>query len=133
MVMCLRRYCHGAARDGLFRFGCLLPASTGTSFGCRRGLGVGLTVDMPVAVVAHHIVYDGGDLLLELVDEPGGIVFMVFDVAELLFPDTRELHAGEELLVDGVDELYACRCGHDVLTLTAYVVAFKECLDDAGT
>lgn len=71
MVMCLRRYCHGAARDGLFRFGCLLPASTGTSFGCRRGLGVGLTVDMPVAVVAHHIVYDGGDLLLELVDEPG--------------------------------------------------------------
>ena len=38
-------------------------------------------------------------------DEFGRVVGFVLDVSELLFPDTRQLTALQEFLVDGVDEL----------------------------
>ena len=57
----------------------------------------------------------------------------MLDVSELLFPDTRQLTALQEFLVDGVDELDTCRGCHQVLALAADVVALEEGFDDAGT
>ena len=69
--------------------------------------------------------YDGGDLLLQLVDELLGIVLLGFDVAQLLFPDTRELTALEQFLADEVYEFDARGGGHKTLALTLDVVALE--------
>ena len=57
----------------------------------------------------------------------------MLDVSELFLPDTGQLTALQEFLVDGVDELDTCWSCHQVLALAADVVALEESLDDAGT
>ncbi len=73
------------------------------------------------------------DLLFQTVDELGWVVGFVLDVSELFLPDTRQLTALQEFLMDGVDEFDACWSCHQVLALAADVVALEEGLDDAGT
>ena len=92
-----------------------------------------LDADAAVAGVAHDVVDNLGDLLFEFADELLGVVGAVFDVAELLLPDARELAALEELLADESDELDAGGCGDEPFALATDVVALEECLDDAGT
>ena len=56
----------------------------------------------------------------------------MLDVSELLFPDTRQLTALQEFLVDGVDELDTRWSCHQILALAADVVAFEEGFDNAN-
>ena len=56
-----------------------------------------------MTVVAQHVVHDGGDLRFQFVDKLGGIVFLVFDVAQFLLPDARQLAARQQFLLDDVN------------------------------
>ena len=88
---------------------------------------------MTVTVVAQHIVHDVGDLLLQFVYKHGGIIFLMLDVTQLFLPDARQLTALEQLLVNGVDKLYARGSGYKVFAFAPDVVAFEQRLDYAGT
>ena len=57
---------------------------------------------------------------------------MVLDVAQLLLPHSRQLNAGQQLFVYGVDELDACWRRHKILSLATYVMALKQRLDDTS-
>ena len=85
------------------------------------------------AVIRQNIDDNLVDLLFQTIDEFGRIVGLVLDVSELFFPDTGQLTALQEFLVDGVDEFDTCWSCHQVLALAADVVALEESLDDAGT
>ena len=89
-------------------------------------------INMPVAAVVHHIRHDFGYLFLQLADKLCRVVFMMLNVAQLLLPDTRQLSAGEQTFVYGVDELRARGRGHQVLALPADIVTLEQGLDDTG-
>ena len=88
---------------------------------------------MTVTVVAQHIVHDVGDLLLQFVYKHGGIIFLMLDVTQLFLPDARQLTALEQLLVNGVDKLYARGGGHKVLAFSTYVTTLEQGLYYSGT
>ena len=94
---------------------------------------IGRDGDMAVAVVGKHLVDDIVDLGLEFGDELSWIIFFVFDIAEFLFPDTRQCTALEEFLVDGIDEFDTRRCSYEVLSFTADIMSFEQSFDDTRT
>ena len=79
--------------------------------------------------ILHNLCY----LLFQSVDEELWRIFVMLYVAELLLPNTSEFTTGEELFVDGVDELYARGSSHEVLAFPTEVVALEQRLNDAGT
>ena len=76
---------------------------------------------------------NGGYLSLQFLDKLSGIVFLMLDVAQLLFPDTCQFTALQQFLVDEVDELDARWGGDEALAVALDIVALEEGLDDAGT
>ena len=68
---------------------------------------------------------DVGHLLLQFVDKLLGIVFLVFDVAKLLLPDTRQLTALQQFLADQVDELDASGGGDETFLVAFDIVALE--------
>ena len=87
--------------------------------------------DATVGGVGHHLLDDIGDLLFQLVDKLCGIVLLVLDVTQFLFPDTCQLTALQQLLADEVDELDARRGGDESFAFAFDIAALEECLDDA--
>ena len=67
--------------------------------------------DVAGTIVAQHVIDNLSDLLFQFLDELPCIVFLVFDVAELLFPDASEFTTLKQFLFDGIDELDARRGG----------------------
>ena len=88
---------------------------------------------MACAVVRQHVFHNLVDLFLQSVDEVGRVVGLVLYVAQLLLPDTCQLAAFQQFLIDGVDEFDTRRCGNEVFSLSPYVVSLEEGFDDAGT
>ena len=103
--------------------------------GCRLFFEVflGGYGDVACAVVRQHVFHNLVDLFLQSVDEVGRVVGLVLYVAQLLLPDTCQLAAFQQFLVDGVDEFDTRRCGNEVFSLSPYVVSLEEGFDDAGT
>ena len=75
----------------------------------------------------------GGDHLLELFHELGGLVFATLNLAQTFLPDSRKLGALEQLLMDKVYKAYARGGVMVVLLLLAHVPAFIFGLNDGGT
>ena len=86
--------------------------------------------DATVGGVGHHLLDDIGDLLFQLVDKLCGIVLLVLDVTQFLFPDTCQLTALEQFLADEVDEFDARRGGDESFAFAFDIAALEECLDD---
>lgn len=70
--------------------------------------------DVACAVVRQHVFHNLVDLFLQSVDEVGRVVGLVLYVAQLFLPDTCQLAAFQQFLVDGVDEFDTRRCGNEV-------------------
>ena len=87
---------------------------------------------MPVRLVGDDLSDDLRHLFLQLANELGGLIFVGFDVAQLLLPDACQLGALEQILVDEVDELDARGRSHEALALLSYIMALEERLDDGG-
>ena len=66
----------------------------------------------------------GGDHLLELFHELGGLVFASLYLAQTFLPDARKFGALEQFLMYKVYEADARGCGKEVLLLLAHVPAF---------
>ena len=79
----------------------------------------------PVRVVGHHFVHDFRHLGLQLVDKLFGVVFLVLNVAQLLFPDTRQLAAFQQFFTNQVDEFDTSRRGDESLAVALDVMAFE--------
>ena len=87
---------------------------------CSRGLlscyflfqvFLGGNSDVPVAVVAQHLVHNLRNLLLELIDKLRCIVFLMLDVAQLFLPNTCQLTAFEQFFTNDPNQFDARRSG----------------------
>ena len=87
---------------------------------------------MTVRAVAHHLLHNLRHLHLQLVNKLVGIILLVLNVAQLLFPDARQLRTLQQLFVDEVNQFYTRRSSHQVLALLADVVTLEQGLDDGG-
>ena len=66
------------------------------------------------------------DLLLQAVDELGGLVFFPLYISQFLLPNARKLATLQEVFLDDVDKFYACRRGHQVLAFPPDVMPLEE-------
>ena len=69
------------------------------------------SVDASIGCVVQHLADDASEHLFEFVEELAWLVGAVFDVAQVFFPDTRQLGTFQHLLVDDVNEVDACLGG----------------------
>ena len=77
--------------------------------------------------------HDIRHLLLQFVDKLLRVVFLRFNIAQLLLPDTRQLAAFQQVLANQVNQFDTCRRGYQTLALTTDIVALEQRLDDPRT
>lgn len=82
--------------------------------------------DPAITSVTHHLMHNFCHLGLEFLYKLLSIVFLMFDVAEFLFPDSSKFTALQEFLTDEVDELDACWGSDEALAVTLDIVPLEK-------
>ena len=88
---------------------------------------------MPVTVIRKHAHHNFGNHLFQFLKKLCSIICFLFNLPELLFPDTRQFGRLQQFFMDNLNKFDACRCSNQVFLFLADIIALEQSLNNCRT